>query len=55
MEKKIGDYVKTGDTIAILYTNKKNIKDVALNQFGKAVGISNKKVKPLKEVLAVVK
>ena len=37
------------------YTNKKNIKDVALNQFGKAVGISNKKVKPLKEVLAVVK
>ena len=55
MEKKIGDYVKVGDTIATLYTNKKNVKDSAIKQFMSAVVISSKKVKPLKEVLAVVK
>lgn len=55
MEKKIGDYVKAGDTIATLYTNKKNVKESAIKQFMSAVVISGKKVKPLKEVLAVVK
>ena len=55
MEKKIGDFVKVGDTIATLYTNKKNVKESAIKQFMSAVVISSKKVKPLKEVLAVVK
>ena len=55
MEKKIGDYVKVGETIALLYTNNKKAKESALKQMASAVTISNKKTKTPKEVLAVIK
>lgn len=55
MEKKIGDHVKVGETIALLYTNNKKAKEFALKQMARAVTISNKKTKTPKEVLAVIK
>ena len=42
-EKKVGDEVKTGDTLAILYTNKEDAVEPALKRYLAALKITSEK------------
>ena len=54
MHKKVNDRVKTGDVIATLYTNKKNVDDI-IKKYQDALTISRTKVKKNKLIIGYIK
>ena len=54
IESKVGNYVKKGNIIATLYTNKNNIDDIA-SKYLKAITISNYKPNKKKMILGKIK
>jgi len=52
---KIGDKVKRGEEIAILYSNKKNKIDEIKNNILNALEFSSKKVNPVKLIKSIIK
>lgn len=53
-EKKIGDYVKKGDTIAVVHANQEDKMQAALLKLQHAIQISDEECAPLRHVLGVV-
>lgn len=53
-EKKIGDYVKKGDTIAVVHANHAEKQQAALSKLQNAICISSSECTPLRHVLGVV-
>jgi len=52
---KIGTKVKRGETIAKLYTNKKNTMDIAKSMLLSSFEISKKNIKPIKLIKTIIK
>jgi len=53
-EKKIGDFVKKGDTIAVVHANQEEKLRAALEKLQKAIQISQEKCEAPRHVLGVV-
>ncbi len=53
LEKKIGDYVKQGETICYIHSNKENSEEVE-NQVKQAYTISTEKPEPYKHILEII-
>jgi pyrimidine-nucleoside phosphorylase len=54
INKKIGDKVKKGDSIAQLFTDKENAIEKAINDYGAAIGISKTATKKPKLIKTVI-
>ncbi|MDX9924258.1 MAG: thymidine phosphorylase [Ignavibacteriaceae bacterium] len=54
INKKIGDKVKKGDSIAQLFTDKENAIEKAINDYGASIGISKKATKKPKLIKTVI-
>ncbi len=52
--KKIGDYIKKGDVIATLYTNKKDALEEAKSLIEKSIKIEKEKIDRLKKVKTII-
>lgn len=55
VNKKTGDHVKTGDLLATIYTNKKEVIDEATTLYLDSIKLSKVKVKPKKLILGKIK
>ena len=53
-QKKIGDFVKKGDTIAVLHANDAAKKEAAMQRLRNAIQIENREVQPSKHILGIV-
>lgn len=55
MKKKIGDFVKTGDTIAICYTSQKEKIELAASRLLSAIQIEDTQPEPVKLVVDIIR
>lgn len=54
LNKKVGDFVKSGDVLATLYVNEKNVNE-AIDMLSSAYVMTNEKVEPIKKIIEVIK
>lgn len=54
LNKKVGDFVKSGDVLATLYVNEKNVNE-AIDMLSSAYVMTNEKVEPIKKIIEVIR
>ncbi len=54
LNKKVGDFVKSGDILATLYVNEKNVNE-AIDMLSSAYVMTNEKVEPIKKIIEVIR
>lgn len=54
LNKKVGDFVKSGDVLATLYVNEKNVNE-AIDMLSSAYVMTNEKIEPIKKIIEVIR
>lgn len=54
LNKKVGDFVRSGDVLATLYVNEKNVNE-AIDMLSSAYVMTNEKIEPIKKIIEVIR